>query len=345
MVCVRMSVLSRRAFLTCTAAPAAAAWITGCGAAPPPPSRPAGPPPIEIENATHLLALAGLRWLILCRPRDIVSVPWLLSPISTFAPEHRFLRFAESTGMDLRQVREAAIGVYATESGDSSFYLVRHGGDAQTIERAFRRRLTGGMRRSVLESGITLVSGTIGASTHVLVVIGRDIAGFQQGGSLSRGPARIAALYAEGKLKRSPTVLAEEPLRSLDARFGDAPFRAFARGPFEGELARGIRGLLAGATAAGIAARPSVREGILVAIAITGDFSTSADAASQALLSEWTRISESSFGHLLGLDQPADRPLPTHGDGAIALAVELDPKKLAAGLAAATMSQVEDIMK
>ena len=55
------------------------------------------------------------------------------------------------------------------------------------------------------------------------------------------------------------------------------------------------------ATAVGIAARPSVREGILVAIAITGDFSTSADAASQALLSEWTRVSETSFGHLLGL--------------------------------------------
>jgi hypothetical protein len=340
-----MSVLSRRAFLACTAGPAAAAWMTGCGSTPPPPARPIRPAPIEIDNVTDLMPLARLRWLIVCHPRDIAAVPWLIRPISTLAPEHRFVQFAESTGMDLRQIHEAAIGAYTTESGDSTFYLVRHGGDAGTIERAFRRRLTGGVRRSIADSGITLVSGTIGTSTRALVVIGRDIAGFQDGGSPSRGPARIAALYAEGKLKRSPTVLAEEPLRSLHARFGTAPLRALMLGPFEGELARGIRGLLAGATAAGIAARPSVREGILFTIAITADFSTSAEAGSQALLSEWTRVSESSFGHLLGLDQPADRPLPTHADGAIALAVELDPKKLAAGIAAATMNQVQDIMK
>ena len=55
------------------------------------------------------------------------------------------------------------------------------------------------------------------------------------------------ATYALDKLKKSPTVMSDDPLKALAARLGPAPFRAFAVGPFEGELARGARGLLAGA--------------------------------------------------------------------------------------------------
>jgi hypothetical protein len=165
------------------------------------------------------------------------------------------------------------------------------------------------------------------------------------GGSEARGPARIASLYADGKLKRSPTLLAEEPLRSLDTRFGDAPLRAFALGPFEGELARGARGLLAGATAIGGAVRPSAREGLLVVVAVAGDFSRSGPAASKELAAAWDDLAGGTLGHLLGLDRPVEKPLATHAADAVAVTVEIDPARLAQGLASATSARIEEIMR
>src|SRR6185437_3027981 len=127
-----------------------------------------------------------------------------------------------------------------------------------------------------------------------------------------------------------------DPLKALDARLGQAPLRAFAIGPFEGELSRAARGLLAGATAIGGTVRPSAREGLLVVIAVTGDFSRSGEAASHELTVAWDDLARGSFGHLLGLDEPIEKPLATHAPDAVAVAVEIDPGRLAKGLAMAT---------
>jgi hypothetical protein len=56
-----------------------------------------------------------------------------------------------------------------------------------------------------------------------MVVLGGDVVGYQFGGSAARGPARIASLYALDKLKKSPTVMSEDPLKALAARLGPAP--------------------------------------------------------------------------------------------------------------------------
>jgi hypothetical protein len=336
----------RRAFLGAILA-SLGGLMSGCGAAEPPPSRPAPPPPrpLQTSRLDALLPLAGLEWLILVEPRQIASIPWLIPPIGMIVSEDRFARFAASTGLDLRQIPEAIVASYAAEEGETTAYLVRHGGDAVAIERAFRRRLTGSERRSVDRPGVVRVSGKIGGASHAFAAMGPDVVCFQQGGSAARGPARIATLYATGKLLRSPTALAEEPLRSLAQRFGPAPARAFAVGPFEGELARGARGLLAAATAIGAAARPSAREGIALGVAVAGDFSNSGEPAERELLAAWDDLAKGSFGHLLGLDAPVTAPLATHSDDAVAIAVELDPGRLAKGLADATRNQIADIMR
>jgi hypothetical protein len=213
------------------------------------------------------------------------------------------------------------------------------------IERSFRQRLTSAQHRAEDRPDLIRISGKIGSAESTMVLIGRDVLGVQRGGSPTRGPARIAALYAERKLKRSPTALADEPLRSLVERFGDAPLRAFAPGPFEGELRRGARGLLAGATAIGAAARPSAREGIALVVAVAGDFSTSGALASRELGAAWDELAKGSFGHLLGLDQPKQAPLTTWSAGAVACAVELDPLRLAQGLRSATSARIDEIMR
>ncbi len=248
-------------------------------------------------------------------------------------------------GFDLRQIPEAAVASYAGEGGDATLYVVRHNGDPRAIERLFRARLVSAEHRAVERPDLVRVSGKIGSTHATMLIAGRDVVAFQIGGSASRGPARVASLYALDKLKRSPTLLAEEPIKALDARLGDAPVRAFAIGPFEGELARGARGLLAGATAIGGTVRPSAREGLLVVVAVAGDFGKSGDAASRELVAAWEDMARGSLGHLLGLDEPIEKPLATHGSDAVAIALEIDPGRLAKGLASATSERIEEIMR
>ncbi len=224
-------------------------------------------------------------------------------------------------------------------------YLVRHNGDPVAIERLFRARLVSAEHRVVERPDLVRVSGKIGSTAVTMLIAGRDVTAFQIGGSAARGPARIASLYALDKLKRSPTLLAEDPLKALEARLGDAPVRTFALGPFEGELARGARGLLAGATAVGGTVRPSAREALLVVMAVAGDFGNSGEAASRELVASWEELARGSFGHLLGLDEPIEKPLATHASDAVAIALEIDPGRLAKGLAIATSGRIEEIMR
>lgn len=339
-----MARASRRTFLA-----SAAVLLAGCASKPPAPVAPLAPPappPLRVADLAHLLPAAELRWILFTRPREIAAIPWLIPAIGRIAREESLDRFTAKSGFDLRQIHEAVIATYGAPGGpETTLYLLRHNGDPVAIERLFRARLTSGEHRSVERADVVRVSGKIGSTPATLVVLGADVVGFQFGGSASRGPARVASLYALDKLKRSPTVLADDPLRALSARLGSAPFRAFALGPFEGELARGARGLLAGATAIGGTIRPSAREGLLAVIAVSGDFSKSGEAASRELTHAWSDLARGSFGHLLGLDAPVEPPLATHGSDAVTVAIELDPNKLAKGIASATSARIEEIMK
>jgi hypothetical protein len=329
----------------------ALAALSGCGPSPSavPPRRiePTLPPLKKIDSLTELCAASQLRWLAVMRPREIASTAFLIPAVAKVVPEDNFNRFAETTGIDLRQATEALLAVYGgdAEGERSTLYLVRHAGDARRIERAFRQRLTSNEKRVVERPDLVRVSGKAALTVEAMTVIGKDLIAVQHGGSPSRGPARVAALYATEKLKKSPTALQEPALRTLHARLGAAPARAFARGPFEGELARGARGLLAGATAIGAAARPSAREGISFAVSVAGDFHESGEAASRELLEAWNDLAYGSFGHLLGLDQPVSDPLITHSREAVTVAVELHPGKLANGLRSATSAEIDAIMR
>jgi len=338
----------RRNILQAALASLASAWVfPGCTEAPLPLPRvePPPPPPLVITSLEGLLPLAGLRWIVLARPSDITSIPWLIPSIASFVPETRFNRFAASVGIDLRQTREALVASYATDEGEALVEIVRHKGDPRGIERLFRDRISAELVRSVDRPDLVRMSGRVGKSAHAFAAMGADVVCFQQSGSLKRGPCRIAALLAEDKLKKTAKLGTDESLRALDTRLGPAPVRFFAPGPFEGELARGVRGLAAAATALGAVARPSAREGIFVTFALTGDFSTSGEPASRELSAAWDDLAKGSFGHLLGLDKPVTPPLSTFAADAVSLSVELDPKKLAKGLADATTNEIEAIMR
>jgi hypothetical protein len=304
-------------------------------------------PATEVPTLHEIVVASGLEWAALLKPRTIAEIAPLIPAIHRVIPEERFDRFEEATGFDLREIPEAIAASYPSFAGgdDAMLYVVRHNVSPEVVERKFRERLTGAVSRVKTAHDVVRVSGLAGSRRLTFVGIGRDVAVFQVGASAKRGPAQVAALKALGRLPRSPTLLSVEPLDSLAARFGPAPVLFLARGPFEGERARAARGLLAGATAVGAAARPSARDGVAVAIAVAGDFSTAGEEGSQQLRAAWDELAESSFGRLLGLDRPVEPPLPTHSATAVALAVELDPNALSKGLHAATSATVEEIMR
>lgn len=345
----REAPIARRSLLAGALAALVLPWASGCGPEPPPkPPAPPPLPPLRTSPLSALVAAAGVRWVILASPRDLLGVPWVPPLVDVAVSGARFDRFARATGIDLRAIPEAIVAATAPadeKADDVLFYLARHAGDPSVIERSFRARLTSAEKRSVDRPDLVRVSGKVGRSAQAAVLIGGDVAGFQDGGSASRGPARVAALFAENKLKTAHAVLAVEPLRSLSARLGPAPLAAYAPGPFEGEVARGLRGLLGAATAVGGVLRPGARESFAVTLSVAGDFTTSAAPAAAELLAAWDELAHSPLGHLLALDAPVTPPSTAASPDAVTLGVELSGRGLAEGLAKATATRVEDIFR
>ena len=334
--------MKRRVFLT-----AAASLLSGCGG---PSTTQVSPPkapskPLVLSSLEALLPLAGLRWLVLARPREIAALEWLQPAIAMVLDKERLDRFAAVVGFDLRTVPDAVWASYRGDPEDISVELIRHTSDPLVIERSFRDRLSADVVRSVDDANIVRASGRIGQSLHAMASMGPQVVCFQQEGSAERGPCRVATLLALGRLKRTKPVFADEAIVALAKRIGPAPVRAFAPGPFDGELARGARGLLAAATAVGMSASPTERESVLVQIAVAGDFSRSGDLAAEQLVASWNDLASRPLGRLMGLDAPLAPPMRAYASDAVTLVAELDPRKLAKGLADATSNQIREIMR
>ena len=328
------------------------AFLSGCGGAPnkPPKAQPEPTKHLEpsaVESLDLLVPLPGLRWLVLARPKEIASMLWLEPSISLLLDKERLDHTAVSTGFDLRTLPEAVWAGYraGADEEDASLQLVRHANDPLAIERLFRDRLSTDISRSIDDDRVIRVSGRIGKTVHALATVGSDVVCQQQDGSLDRGPCRVAALLAQGKLKRTRSVFEDEAMGVLAKRFESAPLQLFAPGPFEEDVARGVRGLLGAATAVGAAFRTSARKSLLVEIVVTGDFSTSGAEAVQKLAGSWDDLAGRPLGHLLGLDAAVGPVKQAFTNETVSIVVELDPHKLAKGLADATSSQIREIMR
>ena len=199
-----------------------------------------------------------------------------------------------------------------------------------------RRVLTGAATRS--EGRVVRLSGTIGATPRALADLDEAVIAMELG---PRGPLVAAIAFAEQKLKRAKPALAAEPLTTLAARLGDAPMRILAPSPARSGW-QGAHGLLARATAVGVALTPRP-DGLLVRGTLLGAFDDPPTEALVRLSKTAVDVAESPLGHLLSLDRPVV-PLATGGDrDALRAELVLDPAKVAAGLRAATSAQLTEI--
>lgn len=332
--------LPRRAWLG-----AIAAALLGCGGATPAPKE-APLPPLSTDKLEALATSAGLVWMVRAKPRAIAAIPWLIPAIGKIVPESSFDTFRRRVGFDPRQVTEALLLRYGPLFGDCDLQLVRHNESAAGLEKLFLSRLSKDPARAEDRPDVVRISGMIGRSKHSLARIGRDVAAFQEGGDLERGPLRVATLLAQGKLPKAPRLSSEaDPLGALLPRFGEAPVIVGAVGPFQDEWRRAAHGLLEVATAVAGAARPTAREHIGLAIAIAGDFGDDGAKAGELLRASWDDLAATSLGGILGLDRTIEAPVAA-GDAKVAtLSVELEPNRLAEGLHALVTEDLEAIMK
>ena len=320
--------------------------LTSCG--PKPIAAPPVPPPVplHLEPACDLAPSAGLEWVVDAKPRAIAELPDLIPAIALVVPEARFATFAATHGgIDVRQITDLCVAKYK----DSFLTVARAPLDPARVEKTFADRVTnpGGRNVDVANPPVVRVWGEVNGEAQQLVVFAREAVALEQGRS---GPVRAAEAFAQGKLRRASPALRGGPLTRAAQLAGDGPIRAFAPGPFEGEIAQGLGGLMRASTAIGVTAtfesgEPNARARIRIRIVLTGAWGKDAPAASERLAAAVHVVSESAFGRLLGLDHPVVAPIVRGDDEALVLEAVLDGMLLARGLHDALDAEIGDIMR
>jgi hypothetical protein len=297
-------------------------------------------PALALEPIVDLVPAAGLVWLVEARPRDLLASPVLATAIATLVPADRFDTFARRHGaVDLRQASQIAVAGY----GRSILGLARVQIEPYRVESAFAARATIVEGRAA-ERGVSRLWGRVGDQGEQVAVFGRSGVGVERG---AFGPLRAAIYFAEGKLKRARPSLRAEPLAAAEKLVGDSPLRWFAPGPFEGEWAAGLGGLLRATTAVAATLRAPA-EGmagtIAIRIVLTGAWGSDAQAAADRLAASFRVLASDPLGRLTGVDHPIDGPRVTGDAGALQLDVVVDPVALSRGLNAATDASIAEIM-
>jgi hypothetical protein len=191
-----------------------------------------------------------------------------------------------------------------------------------------------------------------------MVAFGRRAVAIETHAVPSRvGPLRVAELFALHKLQRARPALETAPLDAASAALGDAPVRIFFPGPFEGDSAKGLAGLLRAATAVAIAVRPHndalddrsdpnvLKTKLDVTIDLLGGWNDDAQTAGQRFAAALESIARSDLGRLCGLHEPIRGPILKTSPTVLSVFVVLDASRLSSGARAATGSQIDEIMK
>jgi hypothetical protein len=331
------------------------AALVSCG----PPPGPAAPTekPIDLPALVELVPAAGLESLVDAHPRELLAHPELLPLVTQVIPDAQLRTFAQRhADVDPTKLEDLVVASY----GPTTLYLAQGDFDEPRLERAFKERTTAVTGRFVdkpggpLSSIIRLEGDTAG--DHVaMVAFGRRAVAIETHAVPNRvGPLRVSELFAVHKLQRARPALETAPLDAAATALGDAPVRIFFPGPFEGESAKGLAGLLRAATAVAIAIRPHVddrsdpndhKTKLDVTIDLLGAWNDDAQAAGQRFAAAIESISRSDLGRLCGLDEPIRGPILKATPTILTIYAVIDASKLASGARAATGSQIDEIMK
>jgi len=316
-----------------------AVWATACAAPAAKPIAPkaATPPakPLHRGPLSDFISSAGLRWLLLLKPRQILAEPELARAISQIIPNPRFAAFAESSGVDLRVVSEAAIAGFPY----STLYVAElPSGVAARARARFGERLLAGAVTKRPHPGLIRVTGVIGQTPETLLTLDERVLAISVGDPV---PVKIAEAYAEERLKHSPPALRGASLSALPELASNNVAVLFAPGPFADEWQRAAGGLLQSAVAIAITAQPLGNGKVATTLYLAGAWRDSADDAARRLSAAWSTFAQSSAGHLFELSDVAE--VSTSPD-LLRLRVELELAALVRGLRASALADLSQIL-
>lgn len=314
-----------------------AACAIGCAAPAEPPRAPEPVvyAPLHRGPLTDFISSAGLRWLLLFKPQQLLAQPELGQAIAQIIPPRRFDAFAESSGVDLRVLPEAGIAGFPY----STLYLAEVPGGVASLARArFGERLLEGAVNKQLRPGLTRITGVIGQTPETLLTIDDRLLVVSVGDPV---PAKIAEAYALKRLTRSPPALRGAALSNLPELAASNVAVLFAPGPFADEWQGAAGGLLQSTVALAITAQPLGSGKVATTIYLSGAWQDSADDAAHRLAAAWSTFARSSAGRLFELTDVAE--ISTSPD-LLRLRVELELDALVRGLRASVLGDLSQIL-
>lgn len=310
----------------------------GCGRPPVTPGEASALAPLRTSSTTRLVTSAGLSWLVMARPSEILAREEWRSAVVRVLPGEGFTALETLLGVDAARADELVVAGYA----HATLVVVRTKLDARVAEAKFRERATSPVLRVAQRPDLVRLSARVGSETRTLVLAGDDTFALAVGDDV---PARALEAYAVGRLAGVPSADDLAPLASVLASRRTAPLVALAPGPFGGAVALGARGLLRGATAAGASLRPFDAATATLEVGVVGDFSSDPVRAARALEGAYEDLARSTLGSLLGLGQSVQGPSVQRSPDGPTLEVRVDVERVSRGLAAAVRSQWRDIVR
>lgn len=317
--------------------PALTLCFVSCAEAPAPaPSSPRPTAPaLHRGPLPDYLSAAGLRWLVRVKPQQILREPLLEEAVRQVVPSARLDAFAESSGVDLRQISEAAIAgfPYAT------FYLAEVSRGSAALARVrFGERLLSGAVTKRRHPGLVRMTGIVGQTPETLLTIDERVLAVSVG---DPGPAKIAEAYAEQRLKHAATAMHGAALSTLPDLYASNVAVLLAPGPFADDWQRAAAGLLQSTVALAIAVRPTANGKLATTICLSGAWQASAERAARRLEDAWRSLAQSSAGHLFELNEVAR---VSSSPDLLTLNVELDTAGLVRGLRASVFADLAQIL-
>lgn len=321
--------------------------MAGCARGPASAASAAAPDPLHVAPTSDLVPAGRLRWVADVRTRELLTNAALIPAIAEVLPEAELSAMAKAWGgIDPRSAEELVIAGY----DGGALFLAHQAIDPGRVEAAFAAQLADVEGRAIDQASddsravVTRVWGATGKRHETLVLLGREVAGlgvFSE--ARADAPIRAVELFALQRLKRAKPVWRAAPLDRVAELLGDAPVRAGAPGPFEGSWGSGLGGLLAAATAAGVAVQP-VGANLRVTLVVTGAWGERASEAKDRLERRYAMLAASGLGRLLGIDRPESPPVVTATVDTLRLEVLLRAGPFFRGLRDATTAQLEGIM-
>ena len=313
--------------------------VIGCGTRPPTSALPKAETPQLHQGAlTDLVPAAGLRWLVVARPKQLLSDPQVTRATDRLFPPKQLQAFADISGLDLRNLESSAVAGFDI----GTLYLAETRSSIGVAQQSFVDRLVSDPVVKHPSDRITITTGIIGTTPESFVAMeGIGI------GVAVKDPllAKIVSGFALGKLKKSPSAFNGAALRDMPTELAQFPAQFYALGPFEGKWAEGAEGLLGHTTAVAVVARPD-HDGLLrLKILATGSYGNDLSNVNLRVRQLYLNLAQSDLGRLFGFASDDVTPEIAVESQRVAVTLAIPLKRLMDGLYTAVAAEVWDLLE